>query len=365
MKLRLVFCLLIFSIYSSHLSSQDILMGIKEVDPGSTPHKLTLFYTFQADFVAPARHIWNSQLFMLRYSTTLPVPNTFVSGTVDENCFGWTGFNVGEFNGHHYIVYTDSDGATCPFNNNQVIDMLTISFDNTTTAFSTANFEIVPLGDPSITHFGFGAPAINNAASGINEFNGFNPGVVINLVLPLKLIAFSAESAGANTILNWETSSEINFSHYDIQRSTNQRNWKHIGTVLGKGDADNTVNYQWIDREILSQTSSDKLFYRLKMVDVDNAIEYSSIKYIHVNKATKDLRFYPNPVNDILNIDLRSWVGAPIVVTLFDFQSKKVFEQNFITSSKINVRALPKGIYLLEMKRLDGEILLTKSVIIQ
>lgn len=363
MKLRLVFCLLIFSIYSSHLSSQDILMGIKEVDPGSAPHKLTLFYTFQADFVAPARHIWNSQLFMLRYSSTLPVPATFISGTVNENCFGWAASSVGEFNGDHYIIYTDSDGATCPFNNNQIIDMLTISFDNSTTAFSTASFEIVPPGDPSIIHFGFGDPAINNAASGINEFNGFNPGSVSGLVLPVKLLAFSAKPSGDDVVLNWKTVSEINFSHYDIQRSVDQRNWEYLGRITAKGQVSTVIDYQWIDGNAFAK--SNQFYYRLKMVDVDNSVDYSPIRYIQSQGITEKFKLYPNPTSDVLIVDIQDWTGEPVKVMLINFQGKRFFEQSITTSSEIDVRALPAGIYLVQLQAKNGELLMTERVVIQ
>lgn len=94
------------------------------------------------------------------------------------------------------------------------------------------------------------------------------------LPTPVKLVYFNS----IDNEIKWQTSEEINFSHFILQSSKDATNWEDISTING-----GKSNYSYI---IIQNTS---IYYRLKMVDINNNIEYSSIITI---KQENDNNFY-------------------------------------------------------------------------
>ncbi len=76
---------------------------------------------------------------------------------------------------------------------------------------------------------------------------------------------------------------------------------------------------------------------------------------INENSKDKKILFYPNPVQNILNL-------APEVasVTLFTLDGKQI--ETKITNNSLTLENLPKGIYLIQMKLSNGEIISNKLV---
>ena len=72
------------------------------------------------------------------------------------------------------------------------------------------------------------------------------------------------------------------------------------------------------------------------------------------------IKIYPNPVNDILNIDLPNEVESTIEI--YDILGKRVLKQIINSSSAINVQRLKAGIYILKITQ--GEANLSKRLII-
>ena len=80
--------------------------------------------------------------------------------------------------------------------------------------------------------------------------------------LPVELLSFTAASTRGENLLNWQTASEINNSHFEVQRSYNGMEFESIGTVNGFGNSNVIVNYRFVDR-----SPSKTTFYRLVQFD--------------------------------------------------------------------------------------------------
>jgi len=114
--------------------------------------------------------------------------------------------------------------------------------------------------------------------------------------LPVELLRFEVfKTENAQTQLKWSTATQENFSHFELEHSINGVDFTTFKTV--ETDFPNslqTLNYEAIhENPILGYN-----FYRLKMVDLDGAIEYSDIKAILMEKAEKNIepKLFPNPV---------------------------------------------------------------------
>ncbi len=110
--------------------------------------------------------------------------------------------------------------------------------------------------------------------------------------LPVELMSFKAEKIKDEGVLTWSTASEVNFSHYEVEKSLDMNNWALINTVKGSEHANQMNSYFTIDPELAKGIT----YYRLKMVDIDGSYEYSHIETISTTR--NKLSVYPNPTTN-------------------------------------------------------------------
>ena len=68
-----------------------------------------------------------------------------------------------------------------------------------------------------------------------------------NTKLPIELISFEAEPVNNHVNLHWTTASEINNSHFEIERSNDGSSWTTIGQISGAGTTTTAHNYTFIE----------------------------------------------------------------------------------------------------------------------
>ncbi|MEO1259202.1 MAG: T9SS type A sorting domain-containing protein [Bacteroidota bacterium] len=329
----------------------QVRIGLEEVDPGSLPHQLSMEYTFDADYNSGSNDDWNSQLVTLRYAETAPAASTFFASLTSNSCFNWTFIEVGICSGDRYVILQDSDGAlNCPFDLNDVVDMLTISFDPAG-APSTLDFELVASGDPCLVTFGFGDPAVNNAGTGQNEFSSYSPCCVSNLALPLELIYFNVSDLNNSIRLDWTSTREVNFSGYELQRSTDGISFKKIAWINGNGNIDSANNYDFTDIQL---EVGVRYYYRLKMLDLDGSFAYSPVRSATLNTSFITPSILPNPTNGHCDIYFNSTAEGSSKLTISDMIGRTVLEKDIPVvkgenTVEINMAPLSDGIYILQL----------------
>ncbi len=83
---------------------------------------------------------------------------------------------------------------------------------------------------------------------------------------------FHARSEGEDVRLEWKTGEEINLNKFVIERKTPQSSFVEIASLNPKGS---NSYYSYLDKN--AYKSNDLLFnYRLKIIDNNNVISYSS-----------------------------------------------------------------------------------------
>ncbi len=83
---------------------------------------------------------------------------------------------------------------------------------------------------------------------------------------------FQARSEGEDIILEWQTTQESNLKEFVIQRRTPNGEFTDLSVIVPKGD---NSFYSYRD-ESAYKTSEAFYIYRLKIVDNDGSISYSS-----------------------------------------------------------------------------------------
>lgn len=115
-------------------------------------------------------------------------------------------------------------------------------------------------------------------------------------VLSAELIDFTTNYEKSNSVLNWQTASEKNSDHFDIERSTDSKLFIKIGAIKAFGTTNQVQNYSYLDASLPPQYNV--FYYRLRQVDKDNKAEYSPIRSISIDKQDKPtIKIYPNPNN--------------------------------------------------------------------
>ncbi len=190
--------------------------------------------------------------------------------------------------------------------------------------------------------------------------NGFElgGGGCNNTPLPVTLTQFMARTSENNTsLLQWATSSETNSDYFEIEQSTNSKNWKKIAEVAAKGESGELHNYNYTH----TTPNAGNNYYRLKQVDKDRSFAYSRIVSLQHNHIDNLSLLYPNPVSDRLYIKDN---GKAVNVELLDLSGKAVLVTSHNLDEGIPLHNVNNGIYLVKVLDANGRSV-TQKVVVQ
>lgn len=177
----------------------------------------------------------------------------------------------------------------------------------------------------------------------------------LNIVLPIDLNYFRAVAKGKESLLTWQTSSEQNSDRFEIERSMDGRNWNYIGQVLGSGNSDQLIDYQFIDP--LPEMGIN--YYRLRMIDLDRSEAFSSIQTVEFKQAV-NVYAAPNPFKDRIDLYFDLPVAQNISVQITDMLGQTVYQTNSQIQAGSMVRSftgldhLSGGTYIVSIITKDG-----------
>jgi hypothetical protein len=166
----------------------------------------------------------------------------------------------------------------------------------------------------------------------------------VNTVIFVELLNFKAQNTEGGNLLTWQTASEVNTSHYDIEHSTDGKSFEKIGETKAQGKA---ATYTYTDRHPLSIPST-RDYYRLKINDLDGSYKYSEIISLNIRSQKLNVKVFPNPTRGNLNIDLGETGNAKIrILNIFGQEVLHKIGQSGQTS--IDISNLPNGVYFAEI----------------
>ncbi|GAB4289292.1 MAG: hypothetical protein Kow0068_14880 [Marinilabiliales bacterium] len=102
--------------------------------------------------------------------------------------------------------------------------------------------------------------------------------------LPVELISFNAECSNEDIVLKWITASETNNDYFTIEKSTNGTDFIPIITISGKGNSNETKEYEYID----INNTYGIVYYRLSQTDINGKNEILSLININCSKENTD-----------------------------------------------------------------------------
>ncbi len=169
-------------------------------------------------------------------------------------------------------------------------------------------------------------------------------------VLPVELLNFNAIPRANSILIEWETALELNTDRFEIERSLDGRNFNKIGVINSQGEGSGISSYSMNDKA----PNAGMNYYRLRILDNDGTFEYSPVEAVRF-EANSKLMIYPNPVQDMLNIQGDDFSSEEGTLEVFDKNGQRLYHGIIafqsgtfqIETDKINV--LNHGTYFLRV----------------
>ncbi|HUM64577.1 MAG TPA: T9SS type A sorting domain-containing protein, partial [Chitinophagaceae bacterium] len=186
----------------------------------------------------------------------------------------------------------------------------------------------------------------------------------LSYVLNCQVISFNANLHNEQVLLDWSTLCAQEADHFIVLRSTDKISFTEIARVPGKKGVNEVNTYQAIDN--LNTVSGAVAYYQLKSVLESGREQLSNIISVRrANENSPTVQIFPNPVNDQLQVAVRSAgiqkVQVRIVaangLTLRSYTERLMPGYNVLTYHE--TRSLPNGIYYLQL--ILGEQLVTRK----
>ncbi len=183
----------------------------------------------------------------------------------------------------------------------------------------------------------------------ITGFSGFYVHTnIYNVPLPISINYFTGSKQGSNHLLNWKvTCNATPKATMVLERSGDSRNFSGINTIVADAArCDQPFNYTDV------QPLKGMNYYRLKMIDADVKITYSSIvALLNEVKGFDIISIAPNPVvTDNFKLNVASAQAGKMEIIIFDMQGRLMKKQTIsliagFNSLPVNVGNLAAGTY--------------------
>lgn len=166
-------------------------------------------------------------------------------------------------------------------------------------------------------------------------------------ILPVNSLQFNVSKNGNNNLLQWSTGAEVNTLYFDVQKSTNGKDFTTVSTVNAAGNSSVAKAYQYTDN--ISLVQDPVVYYRLKMVDINGSFTYSNILLIKNSKGAV-ITVYPNPAKDMVVVNVTDKTLLNTIAQLSDVNGKLLQQIPLVqTVTTININQYQKGVYLLRL----------------
>jgi len=116
-------------------------------------------------------------------------------------------------------------------------------------------------------------------------FDDFCPYYTNDVVLPVELEIFAGQKTEEYNNIYWVTATEINNSHFTLDRSFNGVDWDYLDVIDGSGTTNTPSMYDYKDYEATSINS----YYRLTQTDYNGSTKTYNMIYITGTKPKKEI----------------------------------------------------------------------------
>jgi hypothetical protein len=142
--------------------------------------------------------------------------------------------------------------------------------------------------------------------------------------LPIELISLNASGVGSEVMLNWTTTQENNSDYFQLERSSDSREFDLVAKINAAGFSSTLTHYDFTDETPVIGYN----YYRLCLFDLDGRKTYYGPVAVRIFKSGIDgvrVQLFANP--DQLTIDIEGLIES-FRIRIFDSAGKEIFHEN-------------------------------------
>ena len=174
---------------------------------------------------------------------------------------------------------------------------------------------------------------------------------VCQTTLPIELLDFTAKKQGVSDVqLNWASASELHSDRYNVERSFAGEIWSLVGSLKAAGTSSTKLLYTYLDETVVTgDLPILSVYYRLKMIDLDQSFQYSPIRSISFETKSAGSKLFPNPTHGETHLSLQGVPSdANVETIILDVMGREVLRQSSRGGEEdISIAGLMKGVYYL------------------
>jgi hypothetical protein len=187
----------------------------------------------------------------------------------------------------------------------------------------------------------------------ISNFSPFTIGYGLNIVLPLRLLSFTAALHGPDAVLHWTFAGAAGLNHFEVEHSTDGQRFNPLGRVAGHDG----TQYNYRHAALMPGVH----YYRLRMVEKNGSHSFSKVEVLMVDtRKTLITGLLQNPVlGGVAQVGIFSQKPQPAEAILIDMAGRTLLKQKIglqagYNQVPISVLPLPAAHYRLLIRTQDG-----------
>ncbi len=223
---------------------------------------------------------------------------------------------------------------------NASTQLLEVYFDGSLRLSTNYDFVNNLFGGQSQVYWG-----ATSATGGLNNQQYFCPSSIV--ILPVELISFKAECVGGQTEVSWTTASEERVAYFQLEYTYDGLIYYPVDEINAIGTSTTNQNYSIQT----SNNSASNIYYRLKIVDQNEAYKYSDI--ISASRCNQE--------SLITSVQTeKNWIKLTfkesVQYELMDGIGRRILYGHAMNDLIIDKRLLSNGIYHLRIVNNKGEM---------
>ncbi len=169
----------------------------------------------------------------------------------------------------------------------------------------------------------------------------------------VELEKFVVFPQGQQVKLTWITNAEIKNEKFEVQRTVDGNTFFTIGEVNGNGTTNVKNHYTFVDKQPINGT----VFYRLKQVDYNKKIDYSTYESVNMTLSNASIAASTSTLDaNIINLTVNNIGKGECEISIYDksgnlqFASKQSIYQSFSELKLTGTQDLSDGIYIVTLE---------------
>jgi hypothetical protein len=190
-----------------------------------------------------------------------------------------------------------------------------------------------------------------------------------NMVLATNIKNFSAYKKDNAVLLKWITDNNTPGTNYKVEFSTNGNSFVSVGQLDPNDLTGTSTQHEF--QYTPGNSTSGKIYFRIKQIDAQGKITYSPIRVVNLNDSEAGgFVIYPNPIDRKVSMQFDRALSGNYLIEVTNLSGQVVYNRNIKLANASNVQfdmsnPPPSGMYYLKVTDTKTKLSQSKKLIIR